>query len=88
MLLPLLALCSCTDDWKFSTDSGYVLGFSADTVCFDTVFTGVASASAEFRIYNPNDVGLRFDALMGGGSANDNATSARSTAETHDLKLR
>ena len=69
MLLPLLVLCSCTDDWKFSTDSGYVLGFSADTVCFDTVFTGVASASAEFRIYNPNDVGLRFDALMGGGAA-------------------
>ena len=69
MLLPLLALCSCTDDWKFSTDSGYVLGFSADIVCFDTVFTGAASASAEFRIYNPNDVGLRFDALMGGGAA-------------------
>ena len=69
VLLPLLALCSCTDDWKFSTDSSYVLGFSADTVRFDTVFTGVASASAEFRIYNPNEVGLRFDALMGGGAA-------------------
>ena len=69
LLLPLLALCSCTDDWNFSTDSGYVLGFSVDTVRFDTVFTGVASASAEFRIYNPNEVGLRFDALMGGGAA-------------------
>lgn len=69
ILLPLLAICSCTDDWKFSTDSGYVLGFSVDTVRFDTVFTGVASASAEFRIYNRNDVGLRFDALMGSGAA-------------------
>ena len=69
LLFPLLALCSCTDDWNFSTDSGYVLGFSVDTVRFDTVFTGVASASAEFRIYNPNEVGLRFDALMGGGAA-------------------
>ena len=69
LLLPLLALCSCTDDWNFSTDSGYVLGFSVDTVRFDTVFTGVSSASAEFRIYNPNEVGLRFDALMGGGAA-------------------
>ena len=69
ILLPLLTICSCTDDWKFSTDSGYVLGFSVDTVRFDTVFTGVASASAEFRIYNRNDVGLRFDALMGSGAA-------------------
>lgn len=69
ILVPLLALWSCTDDWKFSTDSSYVLGFSADTVRFDTVFTGTASASAEFRIYNLNDVGLKFDALMGGGAA-------------------
>jgi len=69
LLLPLLALWSCTDDWSFSTDPGYVLSFGADTVRFDTVFTGVASASAEFMIYNPNDVGLKFDALMGGGTA-------------------
>ena len=69
LLLPLLVLCSCTDDWNFSSDSQYSLEFSADTVRFDTVFTGVASASAHFMIYNPNDVGLRFDALMGSGTA-------------------
>lgn len=69
ILLPLLTLWSCTDDWTFSTDSSYVLGFSTDTVRFDTVFTGAVSASAEFRIYNPNEVGLKFDALMGGGTA-------------------
>ena len=69
LLLPLLVLWSCTDDWSFSTDPGLMLRFSADTVRFDTVFTGAASASAEFRIYNPNDVGRRFDALMGGGAA-------------------
>lgn len=69
LLLPLLAVWSCTDDWSFSADSQYRLEFSADTVRFDTVFTGVASASAEFMIYNPNDVGLRFDALMGSGQA-------------------
>lgn len=68
LLFPLLALWSCTDDWNFSTDARYELEFSADTIRFDTVFTGVASASAAFMVYNPNDVGLRFDALMGGGS--------------------
>ena len=42
LLLPMLAVWSCTDDWKFSADKDYVLEFSADTVCFDTVFAGVA----------------------------------------------
>ncbi|MBO7110546.1 MAG: hypothetical protein J6W18_01200 [Bacteroidaceae bacterium] len=69
LLLPLLAMWSCTDDWKFSADSGYSLEFSADTVRFETVYTGVTSASTSFMVYNPNDVGLRFDALMGSGSA-------------------
>jgi len=68
LLLPLLALWSCTDDWSFSTDPDYVLDFSTDTVRFDTVFTGVASASVQFMIYNRNKVGLKFDALMGGAS--------------------
>lgn len=69
LLLPMLAVWSCTDDWKFSADKDYVLEFSADTVCFDTVFAGVASASAQFMIYNQNDMGIRFDALMGAGTS-------------------
>ena len=69
LLLPLLALWSCTDDWKFSADSGYSLEFSADTVHFETLYTGETSASTSFMIYNRNDVGLRFDALMGSGTS-------------------
>ena len=69
LILPVLVMWSCTDDWNFSASSRYALWFSTDTVRFDTVFTGVASATAEFMIYNPNEVGLRFDALMGGGAA-------------------
>jgi len=67
LLWVMLIIWSCIDDWKFSTDSRYTLAFSADTVRFDTVFTGVASASEGFMIYNTNDAGIRFDALMGGG---------------------
>ena len=62
-------ILSCQDDWSFSADSRYMLSFSADTVKLDTVFTGVSSASAKFMIYNANDEGLRFDAVMGGGAA-------------------
>lgn len=68
LILSVLILWSCTDDWNFSTDSRYTLVFSADTVSMDTVFSGVASSSAKFMIYNSNDVGLRFDAVMGGGA--------------------
>lgn len=69
LLLAMLAFLSCTDDWSFSTSPRFALSFSADTVCFDTVFTGVVSASDGFMIYNTNDQGLRFDALMGGGAS-------------------
>ena len=68
LLLVMLLFWSCIDDWNFSADSRYTLSFSADTVRFDTVFTGVTSASDGFMIYNPNDAGLKFDALMGGGA--------------------
>lgn len=68
LLWIILLFWSCIDDWNFSTDSRYTLAFSADTVRFDTVFTGVTSASDGFMIYNTNDAGIRFDALMGGGS--------------------
>ena len=68
LIAVLLALFSCQDDWKFSADTRYTLDFSADTVRLDTVFTGIASASTGFMIYNHNDAGLRFDAVMGGGA--------------------
>ena len=45
MLIPI-AILSCQDDWTFSADSRYTLDFSVDTLKMDTVFTGVASASA------------------------------------------
>ena len=67
LLIPI-AILSCQDDWTFSADGRYALDFSVDTLKMDTVFTGVASASAKFMVYNPNDVGLRFDAVMGGGA--------------------
>ena len=69
LIVVVLTFWSCSDDWNFSTDSAYVLEFSADTVRFDTVFTGVASASYGFMVYNNNDAGLKLDAVMGGGTS-------------------
>lgn len=68
LIMTVLVLSSCTDNWNYSTNGSYTLAFSADTLSFDTVFTGVVSASAKFMVYNNNNEGLRFDAVMGGGS--------------------
>ena len=68
LILAIMTLWSCIDDWNFSTSSRYKLSFSVDTVRFDTVFTGVVSATDGFMVYNHNDAGLRFDAIMGGGA--------------------
>lgn len=70
-LLPVLAvtlaLCSCMNDVTFSSDARCSLSFSQDTVSMDTVFTGVASASKGFIVYNRNDAGLRFSVMLSGG---------------------
>lgn len=68
LLLSVLAICACTDDWTFSADARYELALPGDTVRFDTLFTGVSSATGGFMVYNTNDVGLRFDAVMAGGA--------------------
>lgn len=56
-LLPIFALifmlnysCKPTDD--FNTSSGVMLGFSVDTLHFDTVFTELGSATRILKIYN------------------------------------
>ena len=42
---------SCYEE-KFETGSGVTLGFSLDTLRFDTVFTEIGSATRSFRVYN------------------------------------
>ena len=56
-LLPIFALilmlnysCKPTDD--FDTGSGVMLGFSVDTLHFDTVFTELGSATRILKVYN------------------------------------
>ena len=64
-----LSVEGCSWDEEFSADSRYYLTFSDDTVRVDTVFTGVTSASQWFMIYNRNEVGVRLDAVLGGGES-------------------
>ena len=68
VILGALIVISCQEDeLEFSTDSNYYLSFSTDTVKFDTILTGERSASKTFKVYNPNKVGIRLDAVLAGG---------------------
>lgn len=64
-----MGLSACEDEWRFDKEGGAVLGFSMESVDFDTLFTGVSSATATFMIYNTNSTGVRFDAVLCGGES-------------------
>ncbi len=51
----LLLTQSCKLEEKFDTDPGLELGFSVDTLRFDTVFASTGSATRSFKIYNPSN---------------------------------
>lgn len=54
---------ACTKDDRFDTDPGLKLGFSADTVIFDTVFTTIGSSSRVFMIYNPSKERVKISSI-------------------------
>ncbi len=45
---------ACDNDDEFTGDSSIRLSFSADTVRFDTVFSGIGTATKRLKIYNKN----------------------------------
>ena len=62
LLLPSV-LVSCMDE-KFSSDPSHTLAFSADTVSFDTLFTGIGSATRLLKVYNRHDKSLMFSVQL------------------------
>ncbi len=48
-----LVILSCEKE-NFTTDSSVFLGFSVDTLLFDTVFTTIGTTTMQFMVYNHN----------------------------------
>lgn len=64
ILITLFAFASCEDDSRdFSSDSGYRLEFSADTVRIDTLFTGIGSATKRLKVYNRNSKAINVESI-------------------------
>ena len=63
---------SCRRDEKFIEDSSAKVGFSTDTITFDTVFTTVGSVTANFRVYNPHGDRIKISSIrLNGGSTSN-----------------
>jgi len=72
LLLSAIVATSCRKKDKIDTDPSAMLGFSTDTVFFDTVFTSIGSVTQRLTVYNNNDgkVSISQVMLAGGESSN------------------
>jgi len=70
MLFVVLSLLiySCRNTEQFTEDSSVKLGFSTDTVNFDTVFMTIGSSTKQFKFYNNNDKPVRTTISLAGGT--------------------
>jgi len=64
-----LWVTACQPD-DFTDNPDAVLGFSADTLTFDTVFTTVGSTTGFFKIYNTERKALKISSIQLGGGEN------------------
>ncbi len=61
-IICVLAFIGCRE-YQVSDDPSLRLAFSADTICFDTLFTEQGSATAQLVVYNPNKNALVVDKI-------------------------
>ena len=64
VLSTLIVFASCRKDEKISSDSSLMLGFSQDTVLFDTVFTTIGSATRILKVYNPSSNAISISSIL------------------------
>ena len=60
---------SCQKE-DFNTDGSVTLGFSTDTVSFDTIFTSIGSTTKQLKLYNPLKQYIRISKIYLAGGEN------------------
>lgn len=69
LILLTTLLFTCKKE-EFITDKSVLLGFSTDTVTFDTIFTTIGSATKNFRVYNSYNQPVKISSIYLGGGEN------------------
>lgn len=68
LLIMLFTFSACKKENLYE-EGDVDLGFSTDTLSFDTVFTSIGSATQWLKVYNPSDKKLKIDRIeIAGGS--------------------
>lgn len=71
LTIAALAFSSCKDD-DVLTSPSVQLKFSTDTIMFDTVFTGIGSATKRFKVYNTYNQPVKISSIqMAKGSSSN-----------------
>jgi len=68
-IILMLSCWKCVEE-DFYAEPGAVLGFSTDTVSFDTVFSTIGSATLSFKVYNPHNKPVKISTVYFGGGEN------------------
>ncbi|MCD4698746.1 MAG: hypothetical protein K8S16_21145, partial [Bacteroidales bacterium] len=66
----ILVIAGCRKEDEIATGPSYKLGFSNDTILFDTVFTTVGSTTRYLKIYNRNDKKVNISSIRLAGGTN------------------
>jgi hypothetical protein len=64
-----VSLSRCKEEGYY-TETGDVLGFSTDTISFDTVFSSIGSATLSFKVYNRHNKPIKISTVYFGGGDN------------------
>lgn len=70
LLVGFLIISSCRKEDDFLSDSSAKLGFSSDTIIFDTVFVTVGSTTRFLKVYNDNNKPVKISAIRLAGGSN------------------
>ena len=69
IIAALFYLSACKKD-EFDYSSGVSLQFSTDSIIFDTIFSGIGSATKTFKIYNFSDKKIKISEIKLGEGTN------------------
>jgi len=83
------SLYSCEDEGYVNSPDAYI-GFSADTIMFDTIFTTIGSTTQNLKIYNPYNENILISRIRvaGGDFSNFRLNiNGELTNETYDVEV-
>jgi hypothetical protein len=90
LFIVLIVVSSCKKDETIDTSPSIKLGFSADTLIFDTVFSTIGSVTQSLRVYNPSDQTVKISNIrLAGGSSSRYAINVDGEAGTsfNDIEI-